>query len=157
MRHTMNTVTKFFSSIETYFFGLLGMLGSFLIPIVPFLALCGLLILADTITGIRAAIKRGEKPNSRKASRVIDKTLVYGFSILACHGVEVVMKLPDSVTYFAVGAIAFTELMSVLENTRVVSGVPIAAVIGGLFSKFQQPQPKEEPEPEQAEPGTEEQ
>jgi phage-related holin len=109
------------------------MLGSFFMPIVPFLALCGLLILLDTITGIRAAMRRGEKPNSKKAARIIDKTIVYSASVIACHGVESVMKLPDTVTYFAVGAIAFTELMSVLENTRVVSGTNIADVIRNML------------------------
>jgi len=139
---------KFFTSLETYFYGLIGMLGAFLIPIWPSLVLCGLLIVLDTITGIRAAKKRGEKPNSRKASRIIDKTLVYGSSVLACHAVEVVLKLPDAVTYFAVGAIAFTELMSVLENTRVVSGANVAGVVGGLLSKFQKV-PEQDDEKEQ--------
>jgi phage-related holin len=129
----MRTAMKFFTSLETYFFGLLGMLGSFFMPIVPFLALCGLLILLDTITGIRAAMRRGENPNSKKAARIIDKTIVYSASVIACHGVESVMKLPDTVTYFAVGAIAFTELMSVLENTRVVSGTNIADVIRNML------------------------
>jgi hypothetical protein len=113
-------------------------------PIVPFLALCGLLILLDTITGIRAAMRRGEKPNSRRAARIIDKTLVYGSSVLACHGVEVVLKLPDSVTYFAVGAIAFTELMSVLENTRAVTGTNIADVIRGMLPGGKKVENKEE-------------
>lgn len=144
MKHAM----KFFTSLETYFYGLIGMLGAFLIPIWPSLVLCGLLIVLDTITGIRAAKKRGEKPNSRKASRIIDKTLVYGSSVLACHAVEVVLKLPDAVTYFAVGAIAFTELMSVLENTRVVSGANVAGVVGGLLSKFQKV-PEQDDEKEQ--------
>jgi phage-related holin len=129
----MKTAMKFFTSLETYLYGLLGMLGSFLMPIWPFLTLCGLLIILDTITGIRAAMRRGEKPNSKRASRIIDKTLVYGSSILACHGVETVLKLPEAVTYFAMGAIAFTELMSILENTRVVSGTNIADVIRGLL------------------------
>jgi phage-related holin len=129
----MKTAMKFFSSLETYLYGLLGMLSAFIMPIVPFLALCGLLILLDTITGIRAAMRRGEKPNSRKASRIIDKTLVYGSSVLACHGVEVVLKLPETVTYFAVGAIAFTELMSVLENTRVVTGTNIGEIVKNML------------------------
>jgi len=141
----MKTAMKFFTSLETYLYGLIGMLGAFLMPIWPFLALCGLLIILDTITGIRAALRRGEKRNSRAASRIIDKTLVYGSSILACHGVEVVLKLPDMVTYFAVGAIAFTELMSVLENTRVVSGANIADVIKGMLPGQQR---RREPESE---------
>jgi hypothetical protein len=51
------------------------------------------------------------------------------------------------VTYLAVGAIALTELMSVLENTRVVSGANVAGVVGGLLSKFQKaPEQDEEKE-----------
>jgi len=129
----MKTAMKFFTSLETYFFGLLGMLGAFLMPIAPFLGLAGGLIILDTITGIRAAKRRGEKPNSKKASRIIDKTLTYGSSIIACYSVELVLRLPDSVTYFAVGAIAFTELMSVLENTRSVTGASIADIIKNML------------------------
>lgn len=143
MKNTMITLTKFITSLETYLYGLIGMLGAFLMPVWPFLALCGLLIILDTITGIRAAKKRGEKPDSRKASRIIDKTLVYGSAVLACHGVEVVLKLPDMVTYFAVGAIGFTELFSILENTRKVTGTNIGAIIKRFV-----PQNMKEEEPE---------
>jgi phage-related holin len=124
---------KFLTSLETYLYGLLGMLGAFIMPIVPFLGLAGALIVLDTITGIRAAKRRGEKLNSKKASRIIDKTLTYGSSIIACYSVELVLKLPDSVTYFAVGAIAFTELMSVLENTRVVTGTNISEIVKNML------------------------
>jgi phage-related holin len=137
---------KFFTSLETYFYGLLGMITGFIVPVGHFLALCGGLILLDTITGIRAARKRGDKINSRSASRMIDKVVVYAAAILACHGVQLALKIPVSMTYFAVGAIAFTELLSILENTRVVSG----ANIGGVIKQFipQNIQPVEEDEPE---------
>jgi phage-related holin len=140
MKHAM----KFLTSLETYFFGLLGMLGAFLMPIAPFLGLAGGLIILDTITGIRAARRRGEKPNSKKASRIIDKTLTYGSSIIACYSVELVLKLPDSVTYFAVGAIAFTELMSVLENTRVVTGTSIGEIIKNMLPGQRRQEPESE-------------
>ena len=145
MKHTMITLNKFFTSIETYIFGMLGMLGSFLFPITPFLVLAGGLIILDTVTGIRAARKRKEKLNSKGFSRVVDKIIAYGAAIIACHGVDMVLQLNASLPYFAVGAIAFTELMSVLENTRVVSGANIAGVVGGLLTKFQKvPEPDEQ-------------
>lgn len=120
---------KFFSSLETYFFGLIGMVAGFVMPVAPLLYLCGGLIILDTVTGIRAAKRRGEKPNSRKLARIIDKTIVYAASVLACHGVEIVLKIPVTMTYFATGAIAFTELFSILENTRKVTGTNIGAII----------------------------
>lgn len=123
---------KFFTSLETYFYGLIGLASGFFVPIAPLLYLCGALIVLDTVTGIRAAKRRGEKPDSRKAARIIDKTIVYAASILACHAVELVLKIPVSMSYFGAGAIAFTELFSILENTRKVTGTNI----GGIIQRF---------------------
>jgi len=133
-------LTKFFTSAQTWFFGLLGMIGSFLVPIMHFLLLAAGLIILDTITGIRAAMRRKEKLNSRGFSRVVDKIVAYGAAIVACHGVDLVLRLNASLPYFAIGAIAFTELFSVLENTRVVTGANIWVVIRNLL-----PTPKEAP------------
>ena len=143
----MNIVTKFITSLETYLYGLVGLASGFVVPIRPLLFLCGGLIILDTITGIRAARRRGEKPDSRKASRIIDKTVVYVSAILGCHAVEVVLKIPITMAYFATGAIAFTELFSILENTRKVTGTNIGAII----KRFVPQNMKEEPEPEKEE------
>ena len=127
------TMTKLFSSLEALFGCMIGFVLSFVTPIAPFFWLAIGLVLLDTVTGIIAAQKRKEKINSRGFARVLSKIVVYMASILACHGVEVVLKTGGNVTYIAVGAIAFTELMSVLENTRVVSGANIASVVKRLL------------------------
>ena len=143
-----NTMSKLFTSLEALTGAFLGAVLSFITPIAPFFWLAVGLVILDTITGIIAARKRNEKINSRGFARLLSKIVVYMASIVACHGVEIVLKVPN-VTYLAVGAIAFTELMSVLENTRVVSGANIAGVVGGLLSKFQkvpEPESKEKSE-----------
>lgn len=129
-------MSKFFTSLEALFGAFLGAALSFISPIAPFFWLAIGLVILDTITGIIAARKRKEKINSRGFARLLSKIVVYMASIIACRGVEQVLFVPN-VTYLAVGAIAFTELMSVLENTRVVSGANVAGVVGGLLSKFQ--------------------
>ena len=146
MKHTMNTVTKFFSSLEALTGAFLGAVLSFVAPIAPFFWLACGLVLADTITGMIAAKRRKEKINSRGFSRLLSKLAVYMASIVACYGVESVLKIPH-VTYLAVGAIAFTELMSVLENTRVVTGTNIGQVVKNLLPG----QKKQEPESEDGE------
>lgn len=118
--------------MEALLGGTIGVVLSFIAPIAPFFWLAGGLVVLDTITGIVAA-KRKKEFKSRKLERVVHKLLVYMSSILACYLVEIVLKLTGHVTYFAVGAIALTELMSILENTRVVSGANIAAVVRGLL------------------------
>lgn len=143
MKHTMN---KLFSSLEALTGAFLGAVLSFITPIAPFFWLAVGLVLLDTITGMIAARRRKEKISSKGFARLLSKIVVYMASIVACHGVEAVLHVPN-VTFLAVGAIAFTELMSVLENTRVVSGANVAGVVGGLLSKFQKvPKPDEENE-----------
>lgn len=136
MKTTMNTFSRLFTSLEALLGGAFGIALSFIAPIAPFFWMAGGLVVLDTITGIIAA-RRKKEFKSRKLERVVSKLLVYMSSILACYVVEVVLELQGHVTYFAVGAIALTELMSILENTRVVSGANVAGVVGGLLSKFQ--------------------
>lgn len=138
------TMSKFFTSLEALLGATFGALISFITPIAPFFWLAIGLVVLDTITGMTAARRRKEKINSKGFARLLSKIVVYMASIVACHGVEMVLHVPN-VTFLAVGAIAFTELMSVLENTRVVSGANIAGVVGGLLSKFQKV-PKQESE-----------
>ena len=140
------TMSKLFTSLEALLGATFGALLSFITPVAPFFWLAVGLVLLDTITGMIAAKRRKEKINSKGFSRLLSKIIVYMASIMACRGVEQVLLIPN-VTYLAVGAIALTELMSVLENTRVVSGANIAGVVGGLLSKFQKvPEPDEENE-----------
>lgn len=144
MKTTMNTFTKLFTSLESLLGGVFGVALSFVAPIAPFFWLAIGLVILDTITGMIAAMRRKEKLHSRGFARVLSKIAVYMASILACHGVEITLKIGGHVTYVAVGAIAFTELMSVLENTRVVSGANIGEVVGGMFSRFQKVKEPEE-------------
>ena len=136
-------MNKFFTSLEALLGATFGALISFITPIAPFFWLAIGLVVLDTITGIIAAQKRKEKINSRGFARLLSKIVVYMASIVACRGVEEVLHVPN-VTFLAVGAIALTELMSVLENTRVVSGANVAGVVGGLLSKFQKVPDKNE-------------
>ncbi len=132
MKTTMN---KLLTSLEALIGGVFGAILSFVTPIAPFFWLAIGLVLLDTVTGIIAAQRRKEKINSRGFARVLSKIAVYMSAILACYAVELVLEIGGHVTYIAVGAIAFTELMSVLENTRAVSGANIADVIRNLLPK----------------------
>jgi len=140
MKHTM---TKLFTTLEALLGGAIGSVLWFVVPIAPFFWLAVGLVVLDTITGVIAAQKRKEKINSRGFARLLSKIVVYMAAIIGCRGVEMVLYVPN-VTFLAVGAIALTELMSVLENTRIVSGANITGVVGGLLSKFQKAPDKDE-------------
>ena len=138
-------MSKLFTSLEALTGAFFGAVLSFITPIAPFFWLAVGLVVLDTITGMTAARRRKEKISSKGFARLLSKIVVYMASIVACHGVEMVLKVPH-VTFLAVGAIAFTELLSVLENTRVVSGANIAGVVGGLLSRFQKAPERESEE-----------
>ena len=142
MRNYMN---KIWNTVEAAFGGVCGLALGFFMPIWPFIVTAIALVFADAITGVMAAKKRGDKITSRGFYRTSQKIVVYMVSILACEGVRLVFVPGIPVTYTAAAAIGVTELKSILENTRSVSGVNIFQQIGGLLpSKKQQPEEKEE-------------
>ena len=132
-------MSKLFFSVEALLGGVIGAVLSFIAPIQPFLWLMVGLVMADTITGIIAASRRGENVDNKGIYRLSMKIATYFASIVSCYGVEVVLKIPGHLTYIAVGAIALTELLSILENTKIVTGANIAAIVMRLFPEKMKP------------------
>jgi phage-related holin len=142
MRNYMN---KIWNTVDALIGGAAGLALGFVLPIWPFILTAIALVFADAVTGVMAAKKRGEKITSYGFYRTSQKIVVYMVSILACEGVRLVFVPGIPVTYTAAAAISVTELKSILENTRSVSGVNIFQQIGGLLpGKKQQPEEKEE-------------
>jgi len=145
MRNYMN---KIWNTLEAVFGGLCGLALGFIMPIWPFIATAIALVIADTITGVLAAKRRGEDFQAPTFYRTSQKIAVYMVSILACEGVRVVFVPGIPVTYTAAAAICVTELKSILENTRTVSGANILQQIGGMLPGRKKPVEEEEPDEE---------
>jgi len=75
--------------MQTYLKSFLVSLLSFFIPVVPLLLLVGGFILFDTILGIWAAKKRGEKITSRKLGNIIPKMILYQMAVLSAFVLDV--------------------------------------------------------------------
>jgi phage-related holin len=121
---------------EWLYKGLL-VLAATLAPIKPLLISCGVLIVADTITGIMAARKRGEKINSADMRRSISKMVVYQIAIISAFVLEAHMLdglLP--VSKVVGGVIGMVEFKSILENASAIAGQDLVQlVIDKLGSK----------------------
>jgi len=77
----------------------------------------GFLILADLITGIWAAYKKGEKIQSSVRRRSISKALIYNIAVLSGFLVEVYMlEAIIPVSKIVASVIGLVELTSILEN-----------------------------------------
>lgn len=82
----------------------------------------GLLIIADTITGMWAAKKRGEELTSRKGGRIFAKILIYPLVVIVAKAAET--YLTPAIPWMSVtsGIIAVVEVKSIFENASDILG-----------------------------------
>lgn len=111
--------------------------GALIAPVKPLLIASLVMVVLDSVSGIMAAKKRGEKITSAGLRRTISKGLVYTVAILAAFVAEKYLLselLP--VSKLAAGAIGLVELKSCLENLNVVAGGNLfSAIVSKLGSK----------------------
>jgi len=120
-----------------------------LAPIKAVMITVGILIMADALTGMYAAHKRGEKLSSAAMRRTISKMMVYQ-GVVIC-GFLLEANLLDHfvpVAKIVAGAIGMVEFKSILENANSIMGINIfKSVIDKLGSenaKLNEPEDKKE-------------
>ncbi len=99
-----------------------------------------LAVLTDTVTGIWAARKAGEKINSRRLADIVPKLVVYVLLILLCHATDRVFDMQQKFSISAMSvvtlALAGIELKSIDENFTKATGKGIfKGVINALKRK----------------------
>jgi uncharacterized membrane protein len=112
-----------------------GVLFSFFFPIKHFLIFTIFVVFADTVTGIIAARKRNEAITSKGLYRTSQKVVVYFVGIMIFHGASVTFGLPSQIVYSVSFLIAFTELYSISENIKSITGVNIGTLILRFFRR----------------------
>lgn len=114
---------------------ILATITAFFSPIFTLLVATGLLILADLVTGIFAALKRGETFNSKKLGKSVGKCTWYYLAILLGHLMETVFVLGIPIASITAGIIATVEFTSNLENLKVITGIDFTQVIQNIINK----------------------
>lgn len=105
-------------------------LAAILAPIKALLISCGFLIIADLITGVMAAKKRGEAIRSAEMRRSLSKMVVYQIAIISGFILEKYMlhdMLP--VSKIVSGVIGMVEFKSILENASTIAGQDILKLV----------------------------
>jgi hypothetical protein len=92
-------------------------------------------VIADTVTGINAAKKEGKTITSKGLYRTTEKIVVYFTSILIFHGAELTFGIPIPIVYLVSSVIAGTELFSVAENVKRITGVNLGTIIIRFFKR----------------------
>jgi uncharacterized membrane protein len=112
-----------------------GFIASFFIPIKGFLLFVIFVVFSDTFTGILAAKKRKETITSKGLYRTSQKILTYFCGIMIFHGASITFGLPSQIVYSVSFLISFTELYSISENIKSITGVNLATTILKYFKK----------------------
>jgi len=112
-----------------------GFIFSFFLPIKNFLLFSVAVVIADTITGIKAARKEGQKITSKGLYRTTEKIVVYFVSIMIFESAKNTFSIPIPITYMVASMIAGTELFSIAENVKRITGVNLGTVIIRFFKR----------------------
>lgn len=99
---------------------------AFLVPIKPLMIGAMVMVIFDTITGILAARKRGERISSAGLRRTVTKALIYTLAILSGHVAEkLLLESLVPVARLVAAAIGAVEIKSILENAQTVLGMTL--------------------------------
>lgn len=112
-----------------------GVLFSFFLPIQHFLIFTIFVVFSDTVTGIMAARKRREPITSKGLYRTSQKIVTYFCGIMIFHGASITFGLPFQITYSVSFIIAATELFSISENIKSITGTNIGTIILRFFRR----------------------
>lgn len=97
----------------------------FFAPITAAIIGLGVLILADVITGCKAAKMRGEEIRSNRMARTISKIIFYSIAIILSRVMEVAFMDWMPVAQITAGYIAIVEFKSNMENIGSITGVDV--------------------------------
>lgn len=104
--------------------------AALLAPIQMVMITVGFLILADLITGMWAALKRGEKINSAAMRRTVSKIFVYQLSVISGFLLETyILGNTVPVSKIVASVIGMVEFKSVLENSNYIVGDDVFSII----------------------------
>jgi len=110
-------------------------IGLFLTPVIPMLAITFVICVIDTITGRKAAKKRGEETTSRKLRLgIVSKLITYFSVILMAYFTDYFILNEITTNYvwfdylftrFWVGVLIYIEWTSINENIKVIRGISL--------------------------------
>jgi len=113
-----------FIYIQKYLLYILAGLVTFILPIQESLLFVGVISMLDFFTGVVRAQKIGTL-QSRKMIKKFYTVISYFIGIIIAHYVQVYFKSDIPIVKAVVAIIAVTEIQSVRENIKVVTGKDI--------------------------------
>lgn len=113
---------------------------SYFTPISEMIHVMLIFLALDTISGIWASLKEGEKLQSNKLRKTVYKFLWYTVAVMLSWMMEKTFSVMDwtNLASIVAGFICFVELKSVFENITRITGDPLFLRIIKIFKKKSQ-------------------
>ena len=108
--------------------GIVALVAGIFFPAIEVLAFAGFMIFSDTVTGIWAALSRGEKLQSNRMKRVLAKLIIYPMAIVIASFSE---RLIPGIPFINGSAVLLITIegKSILENATDILGFDFMGVI----------------------------
>jgi toxin secretion/phage lysis holin len=127
--HQLTGITKFWMIASSFFL-------SYFAPIAEFVHIMLIFLLVDTISGIWAACKMGERLESNKLRKTVFKFLWYTTAVMLAWMLEKSFHIQwANLARFIAAFICFVELVSVFENIAKITDEPVFKRIARMFKK----------------------
>lgn len=105
-------------------------------PIAEMIHVMLIFLVVDTISGIWASLKSGEKLESRKLRKTVYKFLWYTVAVMAAWMMEKTYSLHwANIASIVAGFICFVELKSIFENITRITNEPVFMKILKIFKR----------------------
>ena len=105
-------------------------------PIAEMIHVMLIFLVVDTISGIWASLKSGEKLESRKLRKTVYKFLWYTVAVMAAWMMEKTYSLHwSNIASIVAGFICFVELKSIFENITRITNEPVFMKILKIFRR----------------------
>lgn len=123
---------------------LIGGFIAFFTPVIPFMALCGFVVLVDMILGVKSAKKKGIEITSRRRKDTVTKGVMYMSALIISHSCVILFKLPVPMLEITGGFIIYTEITSIDENYYTLTGRKLFSHLKKVLKTNSNPDPEEE-------------
>ena len=118
--------TIFASSLKSLFLKFALLAIAYFTPIAEMVIVMLIFLLFDTITGIWASLKKGEKLESHKLRKTVYKIVCYTLAVMLSWMMEKTFSLNwSNLASIVCGFICFVELKSIFENITRITNEPV--------------------------------
>lgn len=124
------------TSLQSFFTKIAILLIAYFTPVAEMINIMLIFLTVDTISGIWASVKIGNKFKSYRLRKTVYKFIWYTVSVMLAWMMEHTFKIEwSNLASITAGFICFVELKSVFENISVITGDPVFLRIIKIFKK----------------------